>query len=126
MPPRLGPDCHGTSAVEFALLLPVLAALLLGILEFGRAMWIRQNMQFAVEEAARYALADPSATASAIGAKASARMGAVGPAGVAVQVMTTIDADGITIVATTDFATLVPGLLPQGIATLSARSRMPR
>lgn len=123
---RLHHDCVGTTAVEFALLLPVLLMLLMAVLEFGRALWLRQDMQFAVEEAARYALAEDSATASAISAKASSRLVAVGPAGAAVQVTTTLDADTVTIVATADFATLVPGLLPPGIATLSARSRLPR
>ncbi len=50
---RLGSG--GASAVEFALLLPVLLAFLLGIEEFGRALWTQAALQFAVEAAARCA-----------------------------------------------------------------------
>ncbi|HLO77311.1 MAG TPA: TadE/TadG family type IV pilus assembly protein [Magnetospirillum sp.] len=124
--PRLHRDCTGAMAVEFALLLPVLLLMLTGILEFGRAMWIRQDMQFAVEEAARYALANDTASVTAISAKVSARLGAVGPAGVPMTVTTTVDADAITVTASADFATVIPGILPQGNAVLSARCRLPR
>lgn len=123
---RLRHDSTGTTAVEFALLLPVMLMLLMGVLEFGRALWLRQDMQFAVEEAARYALAEDTATTAAISAKASSRLAAVGPVGAAIVVTTTVDADAVTIVATSDFATVVPGLLPPGTATLSARARLPR
>lgn len=119
-------DRMGTTAVEFALLLPVMLALLAAMLEFGRAMWLRQDMQFAVEEAVRYALAEDTATATAISARASARMGTVGPAAAGVAVTTTLAADSVTVVASTDFAPILSGLLPPGAITLSARARMPR
>jgi Flp pilus assembly protein TadG len=45
----------GTSAVEFALLAPVFFAFLLGIEEFGRALWTQSALQFAVEAGARCA-----------------------------------------------------------------------
>lgn len=45
----------GTSAVEFALLAPIFLAFLLGIVEFGRALWTQAALQFAVESAARCA-----------------------------------------------------------------------
>lgn len=122
---RLRPDCVGATAVEFALLLPVMLMLLSGMLEFGRAMWIRQDMQFAVEEAVRYALAEDTSSANAISARASALMAAVGPA-TAITVTTTLAADSVTVVASVDFAPVLSGLLPPGAITLSARARMPR
>lgn len=126
MSARLHRDCRGATAVEFALLLPVLLAVLLAVLEFGRALWLRQDMQFAVEEAARFALVDETATSAAIVARAAARMAAVGPAAAATQLTATLDAGAVTVTATTDFAPVVPGLLPPGAVTLTARARLPR
>lgn len=116
----LAQDRRGATAVEFALLLPVMLTLLMAVLETGRALWLRQDMQFAVEEAARFALVEPSATVTAISAKASSRV-AVGT-----LVATALDADSVTVTATADFAPVVPGLLPPGTVTLSARARLPR
>lgn len=123
---RLGPHVGGATAVEFALLLPVLLAVLTGMLEFGRAMWMRQALQFAVEEAARHALVEEDASAAAIGAFASARMDAVGPGMAGGSVTATLAADSVTVTASVDFAPILPGLLPPGTVTLGARCRLPR
>ena len=48
-------DAAGSAAVEFALTIPVLLGLLLGIAEFGRLMWTQNSIQYAVEQAARCA-----------------------------------------------------------------------
>jgi Flp pilus assembly protein TadG len=45
----------GASAVEMAFVLPAFLALLLGIEEFGRALWTQSALQYAVEAAARCA-----------------------------------------------------------------------
>jgi Flp pilus assembly protein TadG len=119
-------DCGGATAVEFAVLLPVLLLVLTGILEFGRALWIRQDMQFAVEEAARYALVNDTASASAITGVATARLGAVGPATPGVTVATTIASDSVTVAATAVFTPIFTGLLPEGMFTMTARARTPR
>lgn len=50
---------RGQSLVEFALLLPVLLLFLLGILEFGRILFIYANLFNAAREASRYGLTDP-------------------------------------------------------------------
>jgi Flp pilus assembly protein TadG len=46
---------EGASAIELGLLLPVFLSLLLGICEFGRALWTQTSLQYAVEDAARCA-----------------------------------------------------------------------
>lgn len=52
---------RGQALVEFALVLPVLMLLLLGILEFGRAWNVRQVLTDAAREGARLAVVgDPS------------------------------------------------------------------
>lgn len=62
--PVLGDD--GAVAVEFALVLPVLVLLIYMIFEIGRGLWTHNVLQLAVEEASRYAAANPTATASQI------------------------------------------------------------
>jgi Flp pilus assembly protein TadG len=118
---RLKACIRGSVAVEFALIAPVLLACLLGTIEFGRAMWMRQTMQFAAEEATRWALVNRTATTSAIAATATARLG------LAVPVVFTVTADtsAVTVTATYEFSTLAQGLLPYTF-TLTASSRMPR
>jgi Flp pilus assembly protein TadG len=47
---------EGTAAIEAALVLPVLFLLILGIIEFGMAMWQWNTMLLAVEQAGRYVM----------------------------------------------------------------------
>lgn len=48
----------GSSAVEFALISPVLMMLLFGILETSRAFWIQGALSYSVDQAARCAAVD--------------------------------------------------------------------
>jgi len=60
MMPRLSSDRRGSIAAEFALVIPLLLLLSFGMIEFGRAMWVRNSLQSTVEDAARcYALNRP-------------------------------------------------------------------
>jgi len=59
-PGRLWRARDGATAVEMAFLLPVFLLFLLGIEEFGRALWTQSTLQFAVEAAARCAAVSPS------------------------------------------------------------------
>jgi Flp pilus assembly protein TadG len=61
----------GAAAVEFALVVPVFILFCIGILEAGRIMWIRNSIQTATEEAARYAMAHTAATDTELAAHAS-------------------------------------------------------
>jgi len=63
---RLRRRQRGASAVEFALIAPVLFLLLLLALDLGISLWVNLTMQYAVREGARYAVTgqsnlDPSA-----------------------------------------------------------------
>jgi Flp pilus assembly protein TadG len=51
----LGRNIAGSTAVEFALVIPVLSLMVLGMIEFGRLLWTQNSIQYAVEEAARCA-----------------------------------------------------------------------
>lgn len=46
----------GATAVEFALVLPVFALLLFGIIDFGRYFFVQHTLQFATREGTRLAL----------------------------------------------------------------------
>jgi Flp pilus assembly protein TadG len=115
---------RGSTAVEFALVLPLLMGFVLGIIEFGRAMWIRQTLQYAVETASRTALADAALSTSAISAAVTSNL--LGLQGVAPNVVVSSTATQISITATYQFTFLVPDLLPFGPLTLTAQSKTPR
>jgi len=68
----------GAFAVETALILPVVLLLLLGGMEVSRLAWERSALQFAVQEAARCAVVQPSVcgTAADTQAFAAARVAA--------------------------------------------------
>lgn len=55
---RLARASDGATAVEFAIIAPVLLMLLFGIMEGGRALWMQNALNFAVEQAARCASID--------------------------------------------------------------------
>jgi|WetSurSiteA1Bulk_404760.scaffolds.fasta_scaffold59785_2 Flp pilus assembly protein TadG len=52
--PRFLRQQEGSVAVEFALLVPLLLILLFGIVDFGHAWYVRQELVYASREGARY------------------------------------------------------------------------
>ena len=56
-PRRLALDTHGASATEFALVLPLLIILLLGMIDAGRFMWEYNSAEKATQMGVRYAVA---------------------------------------------------------------------
>jgi hypothetical protein len=48
----------GAAAVEFAMTVPILLTVMLGIFEFGRMLWAQNALHYAVEQAARCATID--------------------------------------------------------------------
>jgi Flp pilus assembly protein TadG len=66
---RLCRDRAGAAAVELALVLPALLAMLLVIIEVGRMAWTKAALTYAVEEAARCASVRPATCANATAIK---------------------------------------------------------
>ena len=64
--PRLVTASEGVALVEFALMVPVLILLLVGILDTGRAVNAYVTISNASREGARYAALNPTAAPSAI------------------------------------------------------------
>lgn len=117
-------DDRGGAAVEFALLAPVLVLLLVGIVETGRLMWTRTSLQFAAEEASRFALARADAGPAQIAERARGRLAGMNPT--AVQVVVASNTAEISVTVSASFAFMTQGLLPVGPLALSATSRLPR
>jgi Flp pilus assembly protein TadG len=53
---------RGTTAVEFALILPLFFMLILGIIDFGRFFFVQHTLQFATREGTRLALVGKTLT----------------------------------------------------------------
>ena len=56
----------GATAVEFAMIAPVMFTLLIGVFETSRFFYVRSSLQKAVDDAGRYAMRSTSASDSAI------------------------------------------------------------
>jgi Flp pilus assembly protein TadG len=66
------PDERGQALVEFALILPILVLLLVGLFDFGRAIYAFNTINQAAREAARLAIVDQTvAHVQAEGAKSA-------------------------------------------------------
>jgi Flp pilus assembly protein TadG len=57
---RLLRDRRANAALEMALTAPALLMFVFGIVEFGRAMWLKNALDFSVAEAARCASVNPT------------------------------------------------------------------
>jgi Flp pilus assembly protein TadG len=74
-------DDRGATAVEFALLLPLLLLIVMGIVDFGRMLNAQQTLTQAAREGARLvALAQPNVTG-----RTQAAASGLSPVGVAIQ-----------------------------------------
>jgi Flp pilus assembly protein TadG len=104
----------GSVAVEFALIIPVALAILVGIVEVGRALWIRTSLQFAVEEGARYMMVHQNADDADLTAFALDKLAGIDPASVDLSLLReTVDGtDFVTVSARFQFhyvASLITG-----------------
>ncbi len=64
----------GAAALEFAMLAPVLLALLFGVFELGWALHCGASVRYAIERSSRALITDPNTTASALQSAAQARL----------------------------------------------------
>jgi Flp pilus assembly protein TadG len=101
----------GSVAVEFALIIPVALMILIGIVEVGRAMWVRASLQFAVEEGARYMMVHQNAPDAELSAFALDKLVGIDPASVDLSlVRETVDG--------TDFVTISASFHFQYVASM--------
>jgi len=121
---RLG--CGGATAVEFALIAPVLFLLLFGALEASRMVWVQTVMEEGVAAAGRYAMTHPTAGAADLIAAARSNMTGIDAA--AITVTAAPDTVGsvtyMTVSAAYDFQCLV-AILPVATVHLTSKARLP-
>jgi Flp pilus assembly protein TadG len=73
-----GRNTAGAAAVEFALTVPLLLLMLFGGIEYGRLLWTKNSIQYAVEQAARCAAMGQTAGATSCTTAAATKTFAAG------------------------------------------------
>jgi Flp pilus assembly protein TadG len=114
----------GAAAVEFAIILPILLLCVLGLIEFGRAIWTQATLDYAVQAAARCAAVDPLTCGTAAQTQQYATTRAPGLSLPAAVFTLTTAACGAQVTASLAFDFLVSALLPYS-QTLSATACFP-
>lgn len=59
-------DRTGAAAVEFAIISTVLIALCVGVVDFGRTMYVKNRLSFLADQAARKVLINPAISATSL------------------------------------------------------------
>lgn len=124
-------DQHGGAAIEFAILGPVFFAILLGIVEMGRMFYVRQSLEYATEEAARYYMLNSTAATSAVTTTLrNAMAGGMGPS-ISVGYTDTASCNGkasvtCTLITATYTYTPIAQFLGLGTQTLTAKAQAVR
>jgi Flp pilus assembly protein TadG len=116
---------RGAAAVEFAIVSLILIALCLGIIDFGRGLYLRNNLAFAADLGARRILVNPAIADSAV--HDAVREGFQGAADLLQVESGRETISGIafrTIVVSFPLALNVPGLTDSGM-TLRVARRVP-
>jgi len=115
----------GTVAIEFAVVGLLFFALLLGSIELGRAMWMRNSLQFAAEEAARWALVQSSQNPTNVQNFARARLTSSPATATVTATYQTVSGVTYVVVTLTQVFTPVTTLVSTGIITVTGQARMP-
>jgi Flp pilus assembly protein TadG len=123
---RLFLDRRGGLAIEMALVIPVFLALVIGVVEFGRVLAIRSSLQYAVEEAARYAMVRQTLDASKLTTLVKDRVAAADTENVAVAVSDEVSG-GVKYwkISASYSVTMVTSMFGIGPITLTGASRIP-
>lgn len=124
-PHRLSGDDRGTAALEFALLLPILATILFGVVEIGRTFLVYNELNRAVAAAARLALIDADASSQAIEDRVRANLDDNMTLTITIRDQTSNGVLFTEITATNLHAWLIP-LVAIPDLTVTARKRVPR
>lgn len=116
----------GAAILEFAFVAPILLLFLVGIIEFGRAIWTNYSLETAVQETTRYVLANPTASDAQIITRVGSRLSLVDANNVTITVTrsTVGGVNFVSVSAVYPFSTLT-ALFPGAAFNLTGRSRVP-
>ena len=115
----------GATAVEFAIVAPLFLVMVYGVMEVGRALWIKSTMQFAVEETTCYAMVNTSASTSTLVTYAYTKLSGMNSTGITfTATLTTGTPNFMTVAGTYDFTALF-SLVELPDFNLNASSRVP-
>ncbi len=121
---------RGATAVEFGLVVTPFLVMVLGAVEVGRALWIQATLQYAVEEAARFAIVNTSSSTTAVATQAQTSCTGTGMSTTVCNGAFTAAQDTtggktyVSITATYNFQ-VIAGIVPFPDVTLNAKSRVP-
>ena len=113
---------RGTAAVEFGLTAPVVLLFLVGTIETGRALWTRSTLQYAAEEAARFASVHSAATDAEVVQIARTVSTGLDADSIAVAIVRTTTPPAVSVALTYGFS---PGYNLFPTITLRGASRVP-
>ena len=128
---RLASDRRGAAALEFAFVGPLLFTLVLGTIEVGRMFYVRQGLEYATEQAARYYALNPNTASTAVTTYLQGQMPGGMGAGVTVGYTDTPACNSslgvtCTMVAASYTFNFIAGFLGLGSKTLQARAQAVR
>ena len=106
---------RGAVALEFAIGLPIFLAMVYGIFEFGRIFWTQNTMEYAVEEAARFTMVNPTAANAQIIDVVEENAVGLDTTLIAVNIVfeqSGTDNSFVTITGTYSYAPMIPLVLP--------------
>jgi Flp pilus assembly protein TadG len=115
---------EGSTSIEFAIVALPLVMFIIGLMEFGMAIWTQSAMQFAVEQAARCATVNTTlcATPAQVTTYASSVLLAPGASSISFSFIAATCGNQVS--ATTTFSLLLSAMFPNAF-TLSAMSCHP-
>jgi Flp pilus assembly protein TadG len=128
---RLLSDRRGGAVIEFAVLGPVLLTMMLGAVDVGRMFYVRQNLEYATEQAARYYMLNPTAQSSAVTTYLQGAMGGGVGSNVNVSYTDTANCNGssnvtCTMISATYSFSFIAGYLGLGTKVLHATAQAVR
>jgi Flp pilus assembly protein TadG len=109
-------DRDGTVAVELAIVFPLVLLFVLGLMEFGRAIWAQGTLDYAVQAAARCAAIQASSCATTAQIQSYAASRSPGLAVSASNFEVSTQPCGRQVTATLPYQFTVPWLFPYDLA----------
>ena len=122
----IGRCTRGAAAVEFAIVSGVLVMLLIGIIDLGRVLYVKNQISFLADRAARRVLIQPNVTGADLSAALRAQFSAGNPDALTITVTDETAGSNEYKVVTVDFPiTLFIPFLDSNSLSLSVTRRIP-